>query len=136
MNKTEKVPGSPSNLEKARLVVEWLDEKQAVDVTAMNVEGLCPITETIVVASARGVRHAQSLADMLLDRSGEQKLGYLGMEGYQSGAWILVDLNDVVVHIFQDDKRSLYNIEGLWSEAERLFEPKAAPAGSDDEDAE
>lgn len=129
MIEKEKKHSLMSVRDKALLVVDWLEEKQAVDVTALNVEGLCPITETIIIASAKGVRHAQALADMLLDRSGDEKIEYLGMEGYHSGAWVLVDLNDVVVHIFQADQRSLYNIEGLWSEAERFVAPEDGAGG-------
>jgi ribosome-associated protein len=45
---------------------------------------------------------------------------YLGMEGYQAGSWILLDLNDVLVHVFQDGSRSFYNLEGLWAEAREV----------------
>lgn len=134
MNETELSPAIMDTVEKARLVARWLEEKQARRVAALNVEGLCPITEALVLASARGVRHAQALADMLLDRSGEAGFGYLGMEGYQGGSWILVDLNDVVVHIFQEDKRALYNLEGLWAEAERIFESDDAGPDSEAEE--
>lgn len=106
--------------EKAQRLAAWLEDKQATDVVAMNVSTICPITEFIVVATARGARHAQALADATLDSAGSVGMEYLGMEGYSSADWILMDLNDVVVHIFQEEVRSLYNIEGLWSEGEKL----------------
>lgn len=121
MKEKEKVHNMMPSRDKALLFAEWLEEKQAFDLVALDVAGSCPVTETILLASAKGVRHAQGLADMLLDRASENKIEYLGMEGYQGGGWILVDMNDVVVHIFLEEHRGLYNIEGLWSEAEDIL---------------
>ncbi len=107
-------------VEKARKVAGWLEDKQASDVTGIDVRRVCPIAEIVMVVTAKGVRHSQALADHVLDMLGEEKLEYLGMEGYKSGDWILLDLNDIIVHIFQEDNRSFYNIEGLWSEGTQI----------------
>ncbi|GAB6178240.1 ribosome silencing factor [Desulfobaculum senezii] len=107
-------------VETMKRVAVWLDEKKGRDVVALDVAGLCSITEGLVVVTAGSVKHAQALADHVLDRSGEEGVEYLGMEGYKTGGWILVDLNDVLVHIFQDDTRGFYNLEGLWAEAEKV----------------
>ncbi len=109
-----------SGNEKVRLLAGWLDEKQAGDVMALDVSQVCAITEYIVVATARGARHAQALADSTLASAGSENIEYLSMEGYQNASWVLMDFNDVVVHIFQSEVRSLYNIEGLWSEGESI----------------
>jgi ribosome-associated protein len=105
---------------KVALLAGWLDEKQAGDIMAIDVSEVCPITEHVMVATARGARHAQALADAMLAFSGDEGLEYLGMEGYQSADWVLMDFNDVILHIFQPEVRSLYNIEGLWSEGSRM----------------
>lgn len=106
--------------DKAKDMALWLDEKQAESVVVLDVAGLSPVTDMVVVASAKGVRHGQALADWVLKRSGEEKYEYLGMEGYKNGSWILMDLNDVMVHLFQEEVRHLYNIEGLWAEGARI----------------
>ncbi len=106
--------------EKLQLIAEWLDEKQAIDVVAIDVTGICPISEIVMVVSAKGVRHAQSLADNTLEKLAAENIEYLGMEGYQTGDWILLDLNDIIIHIFQEDNRGFYNVEGLWSEGKRV----------------
>lgn len=103
---------------KVRLLAGWLDEKQASDIIAMDVSSVCPITEHIMVVTARGARHAQALADAMLKFAGDAGVEYLGMEGYRTADWVLMDFNDVILHIFQADVRTLYNIEGLWSEGE------------------
>jgi ribosome-associated protein len=106
--------------DKLQLISEWLDEKQAIDVVAIDVTGICPISEIVMVVSAKGVRHAQSLADNTLEKLAAENIEYLGMEGYQTGDWILLDLNDIIIHIFQEDNRGFYNVEGLWSEGKRV----------------
>lgn len=110
--------------EKIQLVWDWLEEKQAADIAALDVTGVCPITETLFLASARNARHAQALADHILQKLGELKQSYMGMEGYQAGQWILLDLNDIVVHLFMDDTRGLYNLEGLWGDGKAIERQK------------
>lgn len=118
-----------STVDKLKVVAEWLDEKKGRDIVAMDVTGLCSIAEGLLVVTAGSIKHAQALADYVLDRSGEEGIEYLGMEGYKSGGWILVDLNDVLLHIFQQDNRGFYNLEGLWAESEEV---ELTLPGSDD----
>ena len=114
------VAAGPPTREKMALMAGWLDEKQARDVQALDVTGLCSIAEGMILATARNTRHAQALGGHLLDKAGEQGWDYLGMEGQKTGNWLLIDFNDVVAHVFQADSRAFYNLEGLWAEAERL----------------
>lgn len=119
MNKEKKYTVMPSR-EKALLVAGWLDEKQAEDIVIMDVTGISSVTDMTIVVSARGVKHAKALAENLLDKAAEENIEFLGMEGQKTGEWILVDLNDVLVHVFLDELREFYNLEGMWSEAPRI----------------
>jgi ribosome-associated protein len=105
---------------KAVLAATWLLEKKGRDIVAFDVTGLSPICEAVVVVSASSARQAKALADHTLAMCAEKGIGYLGMEGYRHGQWVLVDMNDVMVHIFLEETRQFYNIEGLWSEARRI----------------
>jgi ribosome-associated protein len=107
-------------LEKSLLIAALLDEKQAEDIVVLDVSGICPIAEHIIVATGRGQRHAQSLADLVIELAKARGFHTFGTEGYESGTWILLDLNDVILHIFQDEARRFYNIEGLWAEGKRV----------------
>lgn len=109
-----------SGREKSLLLAEWLDEKQGMDIVIMDVARMSSVTDVTVIVSARGMKHAQALADAVLARAAENAIEFLSMEGYQSGEWILMDLNDVLIHIFQGELREFYNIEGMWSEAPRI----------------
>ena len=93
----------------------WLHEHKALQLVNLHVAGKSAWTEALVIVSASSVRHAQSLADGILAWCREHKVEFLSMEGYQAGQWILVDLNDVVVNIFQPSTRELYRLESLWA---------------------
>ena len=106
--------------EKVKSILPWLEEKKATDIVALDVKTMNSLTEAVLIVSATTIRHAQALADGLMQHFGEQGFEVLGMEGYQMGTWILIDGNDVVIHIFQEQARSFYHLEGLWSGAPRL----------------
>ncbi|SNR60540.1 ribosome-associated protein [Humidesulfovibrio mexicanus] len=127
------VPAMPTP-EKSQMLAALLDDKQAEDIVVLDVSGLCPIAENIIIAGARGQRHAQSLADAVMDAVKDRKLVSFGVEGYDAGTWILADLNDVIVHIFQEDMRRMYNIEGLWAEGRRVDAPAGRVSAADLED--
>jgi ribosome-associated protein len=103
-------------LDKVRTLAAWLAEKKAKDIVAIDVAKISNIAEAMVLASAGSARQAQALADHLMQRCGEEKIPFLGHEGYKNAQWILVDLGDVLVHVFQEESRGFYNLEGLWSE--------------------
>ena len=114
---------------KVALVAAWLDEKKAEDVVALDMKGLNRISEAMIIATVTNVRHGQGLADYLLDRADDAKLEFFGMEGYRTGEWILLDMNDVIVHLFQRTSREFFNLEGLWSKAPVLLDRTAVGAG-------
>ncbi len=112
--------------DKVQLVAEWLDEKQASDVSAVDVQGICPIAEVVMVAGAKGVRHAQALADFVLEQLSKDNIEYLGMEGYKTGDWILLDLNDIIVHIFRKITAVLQRGRSLVRRHQNGFKSQAA----------
>jgi ribosome-associated protein len=119
MKKEKKFQVIPSQ-DKALLLAQWLDEKQGADIVIMDVARMSSVTDMTIIVSARGMKHAQALADSVLARAAEESIEFLSMEGYQAGEWILMDLNDVLIHVFQAELREFYNIEGMWSEARRI----------------
>lgn len=112
--------------EKIRQIVTWLADKKGATIKALDVRGISPLTEAMVFVTARSARHAQALADEVMQRLGERKWEFFGVEGMQNGQWVLVDANDVIIHIFQDEIRGLYNVEGLYLKASPFDLP--APA--------
>jgi ribosome-associated protein len=115
-----------STEKKIEALSAWLHEHKALQLVNLHVAGKSNWTEALIIVSASSVRHAQSLADGILAWCKEQKLEFLNMEGYQAGQWILVDLNDVVVNIFQAPTRELYRLESLWAAGSEPSSPQEA----------
>ena len=120
---------------KAAAVAAWLDEHKARDIVVLDVSARSSLADVMVIAAAASVRQAQSLADGILELCRQESFEFLHLEGQAAGQWILVDLNDVLVHIFQAPVRELYNLEGLWRQAaprdaaqDPVHEPAPVPA--------
>ena len=115
-----------NNIEdKVENIANWLLEKKAKDVVSIDISEFGSITDVIIIASSVNTRHNQALADFVLEKVSENKWEYLGMEGYKAGNWILIDLNEIIVHLFLEEIREFYNIEGLWRGAKMTsFKPK------------
>lgn len=111
--------------EKISQIVTWLSDKKGTAIKAIDVRGISPLTEAMIIVTARSARHAQALADEVMQKLGENKWEFFGVEGLTHGQWVLVDCNDVIVHVFQDETRSLYNVEGLYSKAPTFVLPKS-----------
>ncbi|MFP4167644.1 MAG: ribosome silencing factor [Desulfonatronovibrionaceae bacterium] len=103
--------------DKLRLLGRWMEDKKGLDIRLLDVSRMSSFFEGVVLVTARNVRQARTMADNLLQMLKDNNLEYLGMEGYRPGDWVLIDLNDVIVHIFLEDTRSFYNLEGFWSRA-------------------
>lgn len=101
------------------LAVEALDDGKAKDVKVIDVRGQTSISDFMVLASGTSDRHCKSLADRVVDAAKESGIRPMGVEGTEGGEWILVDLQDVIVHVMQPRVREFYNLEKLWDMAEQ-----------------
>ena len=97
-----------------QLVVSSLEDFKATDITVIDVSGRSPLTERLVVASGNSTRHVKSMADNLIVNAKAAGNAQLGSEGAGEGEWVLVDLNDVIVHLMLPQTRAFYNLEKLW----------------------
>jgi ribosome-associated protein len=86
----------------------------------LRVKGMCAFADYFVIASGTSRRHVMALAQHLEEELARVGVKPLGVEGLQDGHWILLDFNDVVVHIFLQPMREFYDLEGLWAEAEEV----------------
>lgn len=91
----------------------FLDEQKAVEPYIHRFHEPNAIADAFIIVSATSRRHAQGLAEGVLRVCKDKGHEYLRMEGFDTGQWILVDCNDVIVHVFQEDTRNLYRLEDL-----------------------
>ena len=97
------------------VVLDALDELKAFDIKALDVRGLTDITDTMVVASGTSDRHVRSIADRVVQRCKEAGFRPFGIEGDRDGEWVLLDLNDLVLHVMLPRVREFYALEKLWA---------------------
>lgn len=110
--------------EKLQTISSWLVDKKAGNVLALDLTLNNTFTEGIIIATASSVRHAQGLAEHVLQESKAARYEYLRMEGFQTGQWILLDMNDLVVSILQEEARDLYRLEDLWKTAAIVYDSR------------
>jgi len=97
------------------MVLARLDDDKAEDVVVIDLQGKSPIADTIIVASGRSQRHVAALADHILRALKDGGFGKAQVEGLPQADWVLIDVGDVIVHIFRPEVRSFYQIEKIWS---------------------
>lgn len=111
--------------EKTQAVVAALEEIKAANITVIDTSKLSNLFDRMIIASANSTRQTKALADNVVVKLKERGEVVLGREGEDSGEWILVDLDEVLVHIMQPAIREYYNLEELWSKAQNA-RPKLA----------
>jgi ribosome-associated protein len=104
-------------------------DKKAVGLEILDVAGKVDYADFLVIMTGRSDRHAQALAQGIEDALRKKGVRPVAVEGLPHGTWVLMDFGDVVVHVFQDESRQVYDIEGLWLDARRLPVPVEVPAG-------
>ena len=93
-----------------------LDTK-AEELVILDVRGLTTFTEYFVIMNGRSTRHVQALAEAIEGKLRSKRVKASRAEGLQEGLWVLLDFDDVVVHIFYHEQRKFYDLEGLWADA-------------------
>ncbi len=123
-------PPSPSSAarELAVAIASAGLEKKAIGVEVIDVSGRVDYAEYLVIMTGTSDRHVHSIALGIEESLKQKRVVPLGIEGLGSATWVLIDFDDVVVHVFQEDTRRLYDIEGLWIDAGRIEVDQATPA--------
>ncbi|PLX47866.1 MAG: ribosome silencing factor [Desulfobulbaceae bacterium] len=120
MKDVHKTLADKSSLEIARLLSQTALDNKAEDLVILDVHGISSFTDYFVVMSGRSTRHVQGLADAVSRLMSKKRINQSKVEGYNEGQWVLLDYNDVVIHIFYHEARAFYDLEGLWHDAPRV----------------
>lgn len=99
------------------LVMDAAEDKKAMNLVALNLEGLSMVTDYYVICHGNSETQVQAIATEIRKRADEKGVTVRGIEGVNTARWVLVDLGDVVAHVFHREDREYYNIERLWSDA-------------------
>ena len=103
----------------ADLVMAAAVEHKPIDPVLLDLSSRSSVADWFFIATAAGARQMTAIAEKIINRARERGIRPLGLEGLGSDHWVLVDLGEVVVHLFNRETRCLYDLEGLWTDAPR-----------------
>jgi ribosome-associated protein len=113
-----------SDLNKA--IITALENLKGKEIVTLDVHDLTDVMDTMIICSATSNRHSRSLAENMVLETKQQGFRALGVEGLDTGDWVLVDFGDTVVHVMQKETRDYYELEKLWSKVPVNREQSAA----------
>ena len=99
------------------MVVKAADGRRAEDIVALKVDEISPMADYFVIMTGGSNRQVQAIANAIIEAAHENGVDIKSVEGKQEAQWVLIDLGDVVVHVFREETRHYYNLEKLWSDA-------------------
>ena len=121
-------PTQPVDVEALHsLVMKSLDDDQAVEVITIPLAGKSSIADHMVIASGRSSRQVAPMATKLAERIKQQFGRPVRIEGLPVADWVLIDADDVIVHLFRPEVRSFYNLERMWAFGDEAAPKTAAP---------
>lgn len=105
------------NHELLEVAVKAADDKRAEDIVALNMKGISLIADYFMICHGNSEKQVQAIAREIKEKAEENHCEVKRIEGYDSARWVLIDLGDVVAHVFYRDERVYYNLERLWGDA-------------------
>ncbi|MGG5254982.1 ribosome silencing factor [Neobacillus sp. SM06] len=105
------------NQQLLKLAVKAADDKRAEDIVALNMKGISLIADYFIICHGNSDKQVQAIAREMKEKVEESHFEVKRMEGFDEARWILIDMGDVVAHVFHRDERSYYNLERLWGDA-------------------
>lgn len=120
MKKLKKEHSSKSGYELAVTCAQAALDAKAEDIVVLDVKGIASFTDYFVIMSGRSTRHVQGIAETIEGELRTKRIKASQAEGLQEGMWVLLDFDDVVVHVFYYDQREFYNLEGLWHDGRKI----------------
>lgn len=115
--------GNRSSLDVVKTIIGACNEAKGKDLTILNVSKVFDLSDFFVIVSGKSDRQVQGITNRVLSAMKENNIEPVSVEGMEDAHWVLVDFGEVVVHVFYETTRSYYDIESLWSRAEKV-DPK------------
>ena len=96
-------------------ILAWLEDAKAEDAVVIDLKGRSSVGDFMIIASGRSDRHVGAIAEQIQTKLKDQGFGTARIEGQENCDWVLVDIGDIIVHVFRPEVREFYNLEKLWS---------------------
>lgn len=111
-----------NSIEAAKIAVEALEDKKAEDIKVIDISKISVLADYFIVANGTNTSQIQALSDNVEEKLGRSGVHAKAIEGYDTANWILLDFGDVIVHIFDKENRSLYDLERIWRDGKIISE--------------
>ena len=105
------------------LYIKAVSEKKAQNLVVLDVRGLTSIADAFIICSGQSNRQVNAIADAAVASLKKRKIKPLSVEGTREGHWVLLDYGHVIIHVFYEPIRKLFDLEGLWADAKRITTP-------------
>lgn len=96
-------------------ILEWLEDAKAEETVVIDLDGRSAVGDHMIITTGRSQRHVGAIADQIQKKLKEAGHGNARIEGQENCDWVLVDVGDIIVHVFRPEVREFYNLEKLWS---------------------
>lgn len=120
VKRTIKKKAPQTSLQIAKTAAKFAADKKAEDITVLDMRGVVNFCDFFVIASGTSTRHAQAIAQGVVDDFKDLGAKISRKEGMQQGVWVLVDVGSVVVHVFEKETREFYGLDHLWQDAKKV----------------
>ena len=106
--------------QKAALIYNAIEDKKGSRISVLDISGISVMADYFVIASGSNTNQVQAMADSVREALGIAGYGPRQIEGYGVANWILMDYNDIIVHIFSDESRTFYDLERIWRDGKEV----------------
>ena len=104
-----------------KLAYDALDDKQGMDIKVLDIHDISVLADYFIIAHGNNPNHVQALIDAVDDSLSKNGYTVKSIEGYQTGSWILMDAERIIVHVFHKDARLFYDLERIWSDGRIIY---------------
>ena len=108
------------NRELTRLVIDALEDKKASDIRVIDISDVSVLADYFIIANGTNRNQIQAMSDEVEEKMGRAGYPVKQVEGYNNAAWILLDFGDIIVHLFDQKERLLYDLERIWRDGKQI----------------
>ena len=113
---------SETSREMVKAAYDAISDKKGYDITVIDISEVSVIADYFVIATADNLRQVDALSDAVEDKMAELKIDLRRKEGVSNSGWILLDYNDIIVHVFDKEQRLFYDLERIWSDGKKIVD--------------
>lgn len=104
----------------AKIAYNALDDKKGIDITVIDISNISVIADYFIIAGGSNENQVKAMADAVEEELGKLDVHIKHIEGYQNANWILMDYNDVIIHVFNQEDRLFYDLERIWRDGKEI----------------